>query len=284
MSETISTPWALFDMNNLIWRTFHATKGALDRDGSGVGAIYAAMISAVATMRNLGSERAVWCFDAGGAPLKRSEILPEYKSTRKAVAKSEALVDPDAAQAKADLMRMLDKLRESMIALKLCVVAEPGYEADDLLAQAAAAIDNDDDEGFIVSTDSDLYQCLTSRISVVRTGNQTPVYSMRSLVDQYGVGPDRWHLVKAIAGCKTDDIPGVPGAGEATAAKYIAGTLPIHHKIYTTITDATEEWTARLPLVELPWEGTPLPNFKRAKNTVKKLQALYKEWGFEWQF
>lgn len=283
MSSSNTTPWALFDMNNLIWKTFHATKGTLDRDGSGVGAIYAAMLSAVSTMRSLGSTRAIWCFDVGGAKTRREVILPAYKSTRKAIAKAEAIADPEMAQAKADLMRMIDKLRASMTDLRMCVLGEPGLEADDLLARAAADVDEKGEEGYIVSTDEDMYQCLSPRIRVVRTNAQIPVYGVQQLMDEFGVGPDRWHLVKAIAGCKGDDVPGVDGAGVKTAAKYIAGTLPTHHKIYTKIKDATEEWTARLPLVELPWEGTPLPDYARAKNTMKKLQALYEEWGFQWQ-
>lgn len=282
MASDKKQTWAIFDVSNLVWKSFHANNGELDSAGPGVGAIFIALRSAVSTMRLVGADRAIWCFDSG-EKLKREEILPAYKSTRKALAKAEAIADPEAAQAKKDLMKQLNRLMNSLEEWGLCLSCQPGYEADDIIAASAQALGDKGHEVYMVSTDKDLYQCLRENVAMVRTTGSPPVYTLERLVGEYGIGPERWPFVKAIAGCKGDDVPGVDGAGDKTAARYLAGTLPSHHKIHATIKAATPEWTERLALVQLPMEGVQTPEFKSGQKTMDKLQKLYKDWGFQWE-
>ena len=89
--------------------------------------------------------------------------------------------------------------------------------------------------------------------------------------------------MKAIAGCKSDEVPGIAGVGEKTAIKFLKNELPKHFKAYSKIRDnwesALEKW---LPLVHLPLEGTPLPNLHDYKHpSMSEFFKICVEYEFE---
>src|SRR6185436_3339106 len=104
--------------------------------------------------------------------------------------------------------------------------AQDGYEADDLNASICHA--HPKRRKVIVSADSDLYQLLQDNWP--RKGS-TRVYHPITQITldaggfeiRYGINPQQWARLKAIAGCSSDEIPGVPGVGEKTAAKFLQG-------------------------------------------------------------
>lgn len=131
-----------------------------------------------------------------------------------------------------------------------------GFEADDIIA---ATVMNNKQPMIIVSSDEDLYQLLGYASMYI--------YRKRSLLSKqgfqalYGIPPSDWWKVKALAGCKSDCVPGIPGIGETFAIKYLKGELKGARltKIQENMAIMDRnEWLVRLPLaMDTP---CPVPN------------------------
>jgi DNA polymerase-1 len=133
---------------------------------------------------------------------------------------------------------------------------EDGYEADDLLHQAAVQL-SDKHDVIMVTSDQDMYQSLD--YCTIYNPSTRKEYDRLDLLNQWGVAPDEWGKVKTLAGCKSDEVPGVPGVGEKTAIKFLRSELKRTTKVYNVImSDIGREATRRnKPLVVLPFENTP---------------------------
>jgi DNA polymerase-1 len=106
-----------------------------------------------------------------------------------------------------------------------------GYEADDVIGTITRQLDgNDDLETTIVTVDLDMLQLVTPRVRLMTTRSgveNTIIYDVAKIDERFGLRPDQMIDYKALKGDPTDNIPGVPGVGEKTAAKLIRefGTL-----------------------------------------------------------
>jgi 5'-3' exonuclease len=82
--------------------------------------------------------------------------------------------------------------------------------------------------------------------------------------ERYGISPKRWIAVKALAGCNTDNIPGITGVGEASAVKYLRGNLKESSIYYRRIEEGIAQGILQTnrALVKLPFEGTPVPELR----------------------
>ncbi|MEO7235310.1 MAG: DNA polymerase I, partial [Lapillicoccus sp.] len=115
-------------------------------------------------------------------------------------------------------------VHEVLDALKIRYVEAPGYEADDIIAtlttQAAAA----GMEVVIVSGDRDVFQLVTDDVTMVYpVRGVSDVWRMdpKAVQERYLVPPERYSDLAALVGESSDNLPGVPGVGPKTAAKWI---------------------------------------------------------------
>lgn len=107
-----------------------------------------------------------------------------------------------------------------------------GYEADDIIASIVL---RDKGKYTIVSEDADLYQLL-DYADIYRHRHKT-FYTKTHFICDYGIEPIIWKDVKAIAGCKTDTVPGIPRVGETTAINYLTHKLSPKTKTFQAITN-----------------------------------------------
>ncbi len=148
----------------------------------------------------------VTCMDKG-APQFRLDQYPEYKAGR-----SET---PDT------LRQQLPLIREVLEALRVPVVELEGYEADDLLATLARRGREAGHHVVIVTGDRDCLQLVNDDVTVLMTRRGVTDmirYDPAMVVERYGVGPERWTDFAALKGEQADNLPGVPGVGDKTAA------------------------------------------------------------------
>src|SRR6476660_1442071 len=100
-----------------------------------------------------------------------------------------------------------------------------GYEADDVIGTITTRLDgNEDLETTIVTVDLDMLQLVTPRVRLMTTRSgveNTVMYDVAKIDERFGLRPDQMVDYKALKGDPTDNIPGVPGVGEKTAAKLI---------------------------------------------------------------
>ena len=144
-------------------------------------------------------------FDASSITF-RNEIYPEYKANR-----SEP---PD------ELRPQFALVREATRAFSLPCIEMEGYEADDLIATYAKEATAKGFETTIVSSDKDLMQLVTDKVTMLDPMKEQRITS-KEVVEKFGVGPEKVVDVQSLAGDSIDNVPGVPGIGIKTAAQLI---------------------------------------------------------------
>src|ERR1041384_5447640 len=124
-----------------------------------------------------------------------------------------------------DLRDQFPKVREIVKALRIPVYEMQGYEADDVIGTITKQLDGREDlETTIVTVDLDMLQLVTPRVRLMTTRSgveNTVMYDVAKIDERFGLRPDQMVDYKALKGDPTDNIPGVPGVGEKTAAKLI---------------------------------------------------------------
>ncbi len=144
--------------------------------------------------------------DSGDESVFRKEIFPEYKSNRKAPP------DDFAPQAK----RIIQIVQDVGVPL----FVKPGYEADDLIATMVRELSGQDYEIFIVSVDKDLRQLITERTKMYDV-QKDQVIDAAAMIEKSGYSPAQAIDVQTLMGDAVDNVQGIPGVGEKTAAKLI---------------------------------------------------------------
>ncbi|HUE07260.1 MAG TPA: DNA polymerase I [Acidimicrobiales bacterium] len=149
-------------------------------------------------------------FDAPGDTF-RDEMLEDYKAGRAA---TPWLLPPQ-----------FDIIREVMDALAIPVIEAPGFEADDVIATLATQAAERDCEVVIVTGDRDSFQLVQDphiRVLYNKRGvSDYTLYDEAGIVERTGVSPEKYVLLAALRGDPSDNLPGIPGVGEKTAAKLI---------------------------------------------------------------
>jgi DNA polymerase-1 len=144
--------------------------------------------------------------DSGDESVFRKEIYPEYKATRS--------TRPD------DFFPQERRILEIVKDAGVPIFAKPGYEADDLIATMARELCEEDFEVFLVSKDKDLRQSLTPCVHMYDPAADE-VIDEKKLEEKVGYAPREAIEVQTLMGDTIDNIPGIPGVGEKTAAKLI---------------------------------------------------------------
>ena len=149
-------------------------------------------------------------FDLPGGTF-RTERLPSYKGTRD--------VTPPEFEPQVPLMR------EVLAALNIVAVDKERYEADDLLATYARMGREAGMDVLVVSGDRDTIQLVNEDVTLLypRKGVSDLVeFTPAAVAEKYGVTPSQYPDLAALVGETSDNLPGVPGVGPKTAAKWIA--------------------------------------------------------------
>ncbi|HET7465045.1 MAG TPA: DNA polymerase I [Candidatus Dormibacteraeota bacterium] len=198
----------LIDAHSLIYRAFFALPPMSTSDGQVTNAVYGftSMLAIVLASR---PEFAVAAFDVG-APTFRSQEYQEYKAGRRAM--------PE------DLRPQIEKVRDVLTAFTIPIYGVPGYEADDVIGTFARLAEEKGHSVTIVSGDLDCLQLVTDSVEalVPRRGiTDTFVYGPDQVRQRYGFEPPQLIDFKALRGDTSDNIPGVPGVGDKTAAKLV---------------------------------------------------------------
>jgi DNA polymerase-1 len=147
-------------------------------------------------------------FDVGAT--FRDELFSDYKGTRDKM--------PD------DLSVQIDRIMELVRVFRIPVLTAEGYEADDVLGTVARQAAAQDVAVKIVTGDRDLLQLAAERITINLSGqklSEAKDYGPAEVHERFGLTPEQYIHFKALVGDKSDNIPGVAGVGEKTAAELI---------------------------------------------------------------
>lgn len=233
---------------------FHAAKyttGHLTYESVTTGVIFGFLRRVLSIGITNNDPQLVFCWDSRRSHRKRE--YPEYKANRKY---------EDQTEEEKELNNMafeqLDRLRTEIIP-RLGFsnsFMQNGVEADDIMAKIAFTAPREPGEKpLIVSSDEDMLQCLWA--ADIYSPSKDIYITEDDFQATYGIESKQWWEVKSIAGCKTDNVKGVVGVGEKTAAKILSGKLK-KGKLFDKVW--SEEGVAislrNRPLVELPHRRT----------------------------
>lgn len=138
------------------------------------------------------------------------------------------------------------------------IVELRGYEADDIIAGYTKKIKR----CVIVSNDQDFFQRLSNNTQIYNITKRS-VITVKDFKNTYGIKASKWEMVKAIGGCNSDGVVGVPGVGEKTAIKYILGKLDPSSVYYKRIKNNMYLIKSSKKLVSLPFTNImKLPQLK----------------------
>jgi DNA polymerase-1 len=199
----------LLDSNGLIYRGYHALPPLTTSKGELVNAVFGFCSILLRGIQDVRPEYVAACFDLPG-PTFRHEQFAEYKATRTPM--------PD------DLRSQFPKVREVVAALRIPVYEMAGFEADDVIGTITRDMDTRDVETTVVTGDLDMLQIVTAstRLMTTRQGvDSTIYYTPDKIWERFELRPDQMIDYKALKGDPTDNIPGIPGVGEKTAAKLV---------------------------------------------------------------
>ncbi|MBL8627066.1 MAG: DNA polymerase I [Myxococcales bacterium] len=175
------------------------------KEGMPTGALYVFARMLLRLHDDVGPERIAVVFDAGRKSF-RTEIFPEYKANR-----------PPAPE---DLAIQMPRFAPLVEALGWPVLAIPGVEADDVVATLASAAAARGWECTIYSADKDLMQLVGEHTAVI-DAMRAQTYTRAAVIEKFGVPPERIADFLALRGDTSDNIPGVNGVGDKTAAELV---------------------------------------------------------------
>lgn len=201
----------LIDGNSLTYRAFFALpEDMATSTGQPTNAVFGLVSMLVNVLRDQRPDGVLVAFDRP-EPTFRHEAEPEYKAQREST--------PDT------LRQQLPVVREVLAAAGIHQVEAAGWEADDLIATAADGLAARGDDVIIVTGDRDSYQLVRDphiRVLYNKRGvSDYALYDEAGILERTGVTPALYPQYAALRGDPSDNLPGVPGVGEKTAAKLI---------------------------------------------------------------
>src|SRR5947208_6852031 len=205
----------LIDGNSLAYRAFFALPETIATSrGVPTNAIFGFASMLVKVLTEYGVNPTLVCWDAGMSG--RETAYEEYKAERRK--------RPDL------LSEQWPHLHPLVDAFGYTNVKVEGYEADDVMATLAGRAKEQKIPVMMVTGDRDMFQLIEPGIRVMATSRgitDTKIYDTQAVVDRYGIPPDLIPDFYGLKGDTSDNIPGVPGIGDKTAAQLLQqfGTL-----------------------------------------------------------
>ncbi len=207
MSEKI----LLIDGHSILNRAFYGLPDVTNTEGRHTGAVYGFLNIIFRILEEEKPDYLTVAFDVH-APTFRHKIYDAYKGTRKEMPQ--------------ELREQVPLIQEMLKAMGVCMVTMEGYEADDLLGTLARRSEAKGMDVTILSGDRDLLQLATEKVLIrlpKTSKGKTTIedFHAQQVLEKYQVTPVQIIDLKALMGDSSDNIPGIPGVGEKTAAKII---------------------------------------------------------------
>lgn len=201
----------LIDGHSMAYRAFYAlpVQNFATTTGQPTNAVYGFTSMLINLLRDEDPTHFCVTFDVSRASF-RTQVYAEYKGTR--------TKSPDEFRGQVDLVK------EVLTALRVPIVEIEGYEADDVIATLTERAVEQGFEVLISSGDRDAFQLVRDEVTVlypVKGVSELIRMTPEAVEAKYGVPPQRYPDLAALVGETSDNLPGVPGVGAKTAAKWI---------------------------------------------------------------
>ncbi len=227
MPENAKPQLVLIDGNSIAYRAFYALPEDLaTKSGQVTNAVFGFTRMLIRLMKDVDPAGIAVAWDVSRKTF-RTDAYPQYKAQRQKA--------PDHFRSQ---LGLIDEVLE---ALQIKQIRREGYEADDLIASIAQKAVAEDWEVMIVTGDRDAFQLVGGPVKVMYTRRgitDTLVADAAYVENKYGIRPDQYVEYAALRGDNSDNLPGVPGVGEKTAARLI-GNYGNLEGVFDALTEQT---------------------------------------------
>ena len=267
----------LVDGSYYLFRAYHAMPAFTNTAGEPTGAIYGVLNMLHKLRNDYNPDYFAVVFDAKGKNF-RNDWYPEYKANR-----------PPTPE---ELTRQIDPLHQIIHAEGYPLLVIDNVEADDVIATLARRAEAHNVRTIISTGDKDLAQIVDENINLINTMTNK-LLDCAGVIEKFGVPPERIVDYLTLVGDSVDNVPGVPGVGPKTAAKWLAqyGTLDEIVKQSDHISGRVgEHLRATLGRLELGRKlvtlrsdlelGLEFNSLRMSEPDYATLAACYKRWEF----
>lgn len=204
----------LVDGHYYLYRSFFAIRGLTNSKGEPTNAIYGFVKALRRMLADLKPDYAAVIWDAG-LPERRTQLQPDYKQHRDEM--------PD------DLEVQQEPIQRIVPLMGVASLSLENHEADDLIASYVVRARSEGLECVVATNDKDILQMVGEGVSIYSTAKADvgegnggfKLLGIPEVRNKWGVDPGMIADVLALTGDAADNIPGVPGVGGKTAAKWI---------------------------------------------------------------
>ena len=219
----------LFDGNALVHRAFHAIPLlTVSKTGEIVNAVQGFASTLLKVLNEIKPTHWAIAFDRP-TPTFRHEIFEDYKAQR-----------PKAPE---ELVSQIKRVHQLVDTFNIPTFEIDGYEADDVLGTLSRQAAQQNADTLIVTGDNDILQVVSPSTKVMsprRSFSDTVIYDEAGVEQKYGISPTQLADFKSLTGDPSDNIPGIPGIGDKTAAKLLRQFDSLEG-IYTHIDEVAPE-------------------------------------------
>lgn len=202
----------LLDGMALLYRAHFAFIKAPIRtsDGLNTSALYGFCNTLLDILKNQSPTHLAVALDTS-APTPRHEMFPDYKGQRQEM--------PE------DISQAIPQIHKLLAAMNIPLLTRDGYEADDIMGILAKKAEAEGFETFLVTPDKDFAQLVSPHTKIYKPGRQgsdVEILGVEEVCAKWGIAnPEQIIDILALMGDTVDNIPGIPGVGEKTAASLI---------------------------------------------------------------
>lgn len=201
----------LLDGHSLAYRAFYAlpAENFKTQSGQTTNAVYGFTAMLINLLRDEKPTHVAAAFDVNRKTF-RTEAYPEYKANR--------ITTPDEFRGQVEITQ------EVLGALGIPTMAMEGYEADDIIATLTTQAVPQGYRVLIVSGDRDSLQLVNDDVTVLypkKGVSELTRFTPAAVEEKYGLTPAQYPDFAALRGDPSDNLPGIPGVGEKTAAKWV---------------------------------------------------------------
>lgn len=212
----------LVDGNSYAYRSFYGMPPLSTRSGRPTQAVMGFSLFLLKLLKEHPHDAVVVAFDPKGRTF-RHEVFEKYKAHRKPM--------PD------DLVSQIPLIHEVTRLLGVPSFAIKGFEADDVIATIAARTVRAGGRVVVYSGDKDILQLVGPRVTVAIPRHEDEPMDSAAVKEKWGVPPERMTDLLALMGDASDNLPGVMGVGEKTAARLVDRFGPVE-RLYERLDEA----------------------------------------------
>ena len=207
----------VIDGTNNFYRSY-IVDPSISTNGAPIGGVKGFFKTLQKMSREINPDQIIVCWDGADGSRKRRSMVKTYKDGRKPIRWKRSNRNLTESEERDNKIWQQVRLMELLNETPVIQLVLDSVEADDLISLVVQDNNYKGWHKIIVSSDKDFYQ-LCDDETIVHRPIQKETLNLPRVVEQFGIHPRNFALARAIAGDKSDNLPGVPGVGLSTIAR-----------------------------------------------------------------